>query len=95
MSDIKPQLEFRIEGQTFRVEGSRTETLLDTALKNDIDAPYSCMSGTCNSCQAKLLEGTVEMEFCDALTEDEIQSGEILTCQAIPTSDRVIVQWPE
>ena len=93
MSDTK--LEFRIEGETHRVEGSRQETLLDAALRNDIDAPYSCMSGTCNSCQASLLEGTVEMEFCDALTEEEIQSGEILTCQAVPTSDVVIVQWPE
>ena len=78
---------------TFEVEDD--ESILDGALRNGIDAPYACMSGTCNSCQAKVIEGEVEMEDADALTEEEIESGEILTCCARPKSEEVRVRYPD
>jgi ring-1,2-phenylacetyl-CoA epoxidase subunit PaaE len=78
---------------TFQVESD--ETILDGALRNDIDAPYACMSGTCNSCQAKVVEGEVRMEDADALTEDEIASGEILTCCSYPVSPTLKVRYPD
>lgn len=71
------------------------ETILDGALRNGIDAPYACMSGTCNSCQASVKEGEVEMEDADALTDDEIADGEILTCCAKPTTDTLKVVYPD
>lgn len=78
---------------TFDIEDD--ESILDGALRNGIDAPYACMSGTCNSCQAKVSEGTVAMEGADALTDDEIASGEILTCVARPTSETLKVKYPD
>lgn len=78
---------------TFNIEDD--ESVLDGALRNDIDAPYACMSGTCNSCQAKVVEGDVRMEDPDALTEEEIQSGEVLTCVTYPTSDKLKLRYPD
>ncbi len=81
------------EVSTFEIEDD--ESILDGALRNDIDAPYACMSGTCNSCQAKIIEGEVKMEDADALTEDEIEAGEILTCCSYPTTEKLKVQYPD
>ena len=47
-----------------------------------MDPPYSCTSGSCSTCMAKVLEGKTEMEVCYALDDDEIEEGYILTCQA-------------
>lgn len=82
-------------GEKHDLEAEDGETILDTALRNNIDAPYACMSGTCNSCQAKTLEGSAEMEGAEALTEDEIDEGEILTCCARPTSEVLRIRYPE
>ena len=76
---------------TFEIE--EDESILDGALRNNIDAPYACMSGTCNSCQASVVEGEVTMEDAEALTDDEIESGEILTCCAKPSTDHVKVKY--
>lgn len=82
-------------GEKHELEAEDGETILDTALRNNIDAPYACMSGTCNSCQAKTLEGSAEMEGAEALTDDEIDDGEILTCCARPTSEILHIRYPE
>lgn len=86
---------YELYGEKHELEAEDGETILDTALRNNIDAPYACMSGTCNSCQAKVLEGSAEMEGAEALTEDEIDDGEILTCCARPTSEVVHLRYPE
>ena len=82
-------------GDVFTYEVEDDETILDGALRNGIDAPYACMSGTCNSCQASVVEGSVEMEDADALTDEEIEQGEILTCCAKPTTDILKVKYPD
>lgn len=87
------KVELEIEGKKYTVECSREKTLLEAALDKGIEAPYSCMSGVCNTCQASLVAGQVEMEFCDALSEEEIQKGEILTCQARPVTDEISVVY--
>ncbi len=86
---------YELYGEKHELEAEDGETILDTALRNNIDAPYACMSGTCNSCQAKVLEGSAEMEGAEALTEDEIDDGEILTCCAKPTSEVLHIRYPE
>tara|TARA_B100001057_G_scaffold363880_1_gene366608 strand:- start:632 stop:913 length:282 start_codon:yes stop_codon:yes gene_type:complete len=71
------------------------KTILDLALENDIDAPYSCHGGICSACLAKVSSGTVEMDMNQILTEDEIEDGYILTCQARPTSKEVVINYDE
>lgn len=90
----KAQVVLKIDGETHNIDCDNDETLLEAALRHDIDAPYGCMAGTCNACQAHLSSGSVEMEFCDALSEDEVSQGEVLTCQAKPTSEKIEVEFP-
>lgn len=89
------QVTIELYGDVHTFDIDDDESILDGALRNSIDAPYACMSGTCNSCQAKVLEGQVEMEDADALTDDEIADGEILTCCAKPTTDILKVKFPD
>ena len=89
------KLTIELYGEKHQIETEGNETVLDAALRSNLDAPYACMSGTCNSCQAKVTEGKVEMEDADALTDDEIASGEVLTCCAKPTSDTLKVVYPD
>ena len=73
----------------------QNKTILELALENDIDAPYSCQGGICSTCLAKLNKGSVEMDNNQILTDDEIEGGYILSCQARPTSDEVEVNYDE
>ena len=50
-----------MDGETFKFKMSPTETILDSALDNDIDLPYSCQSGVCSACQGKVITGTVSL----------------------------------
>lgn len=90
-----PKVSLELYGESYDFELEEDESILDGALREGIDAPYACMSGTCNSCQAKVHEGTVRMEDAEALTEDEIASGEVLTCCAFPTSEAIKVEFPD
>ena len=83
----------KIDGEVQNFETEAGETILEAALRVGIDAPYGCMAGTCNACQAHVTKGKVEMEYCDALSDDEIADGEILTCQAKATSPDVEVEF--
>nr|WP_269781638.1 2Fe-2S iron-sulfur cluster-binding protein [Nocardia bovistercoris] len=84
---------------TFTLGGSeRTvpvagRTLLDAALSTGTDVPWSCRSGICGTCRAKLCDGTVEIAFNDVLSERELADGYVLTCQSRPTSDRVSIDY--
>jgi len=70
-------------------------TVLDAALKQGIDAPYSCQGGICSSCMARIKNGTAEMKKNAILTDGEIAEGLILTCQAHPTSPELYVDYDD
>jgi ring-1,2-phenylacetyl-CoA epoxidase subunit PaaE len=57
------------------------------------DVPYGCTNGMCGTCRAKLLEGRVEMDHCYALDKADLDAGFVLTCQAQPRSDRVVLDY--
>ena len=69
------------------------EPILDTAIKQGADLPFSCKGGVCSTCRAKLLEGEVEMEHNYALEPDELEKGFILTCQSHPRTAKVIIDF--
>ena len=79
----------------YNLEMNDDKTILDFALENDIDAPYSCQGGICSSCIARLTEGKAEMRKNQILTDDEVAEGLILTCQAHPTTSKVVVDFDE
>ena len=69
------------------------ETLLQSARRAGFTPPFSCEAGNCATCLAKLTEGTATMRVNDALTEDEVAEGYVLTCQGIPDEGSVTVHY--
>jgi len=69
------------------------DNILDAALNNSADLPYACKGGVCCTCRAKLIEGEVEMAVSYGLEKDEIEAGYILTCQALPLTEKVVVDF--
>jgi ring-1,2-phenylacetyl-CoA epoxidase subunit PaaE len=69
------------------------EPILDAALEQGADLPFSCKSGVCCTCRARLTEGRVAMEVNYALEDDELEAGYILTCQSHPRTERVVVDF--
>lgn len=84
-----------VDDETKTIEMSQKQTILEAALDEDIDAPYSCQGGICSSCLARLKEGEVTMRQNNILTEKEVASGLILTCQAQPTTDTIVVDYDD
>ena len=69
--------------------------VVDAALAAGIRVPYSCKGGMCCTCRARLLEGQVEMTLNYSLEPWEIERGFILTCQAVPKSERLVVDYDQ
>lgn len=69
------------------------ESILDAALRNNADLPFACKGGVCCTCRAKLIEGDIEMEVNYALEKDEVEDGYILTCQSLPKSSKILVDF--
>lgn len=74
---------------------SQNKTILEAALDNDIDAPYSCQGGICSSCIARIIEGEATMRQNNILTDGELAEGLILTCQAQPTTPTIVVDYDD
>ena len=70
-------------------------SILDAASAAGLEVPYSCTSGVCGTCRAKLIEGRVRMERNFALDRKEVASGFVLTCQAHPLTARVVLSFDE
>jgi ring-1,2-phenylacetyl-CoA epoxidase subunit PaaE len=69
--------------------------VVDAALAQGIRVPYSCKGGMCCTCRAKLIEGEARMTTNYSLEPWEIARGFILTCQAVPTTDRLVVDYDQ
>lgn len=81
------------EETTFTMD-SKT-TILTAALKQGLDAPYSCQGGICSSCMAKVTEGKVVMDKNAILSEEEVNDGIILTCQAHPITQKLTIDYDD
>jgi ring-1,2-phenylacetyl-CoA epoxidase subunit PaaE len=71
------------------------ENIIDAALRQGIELPYSCKGGVCSTCRAKLIEGEVDMDVNFALEDYEIARGFILCCQSYPVTDKVVVDFDQ
>jgi ferredoxin-NADP reductase len=83
----------RLEGRRHRIEYEPGDTILDAARRAGLKPPFACQAGSCGTCMAFLDEGKATMRVNDALNLDEVAAGWILTCQAIPPSSRVVVDY--
>ncbi len=91
--DVKLTVHF--DGKPFDMPMTRQEHLLDVALAVGLDLPWSCKGGVCCTCRCKVIEGSVEMDKNFTLEPSEVAAGFVLSCQARPTSDRVVVSFDE
>jgi ring-1,2-phenylacetyl-CoA epoxidase subunit PaaE len=82
-----------LDGRASAFTMGREERVLDAALKVRGELPYACRGGVCSTCRAKLVEGEVSMARNYALEPDEVAAGYILTCQASPTTDKLVVDY--
>jgi ring-1,2-phenylacetyl-CoA epoxidase subunit PaaE len=87
------ELTVTIDGATRTLTVDKGTTILDAALENALDAPFSCKAGVCSTCMCKVKEGAVEMVANHALEDYEVERGYVLSCQSFPTTDRVVIDY--
>ena len=82
-----------IDGKRREVPVAEDEAILDAALRAGMDLPFACKGGMCSTCRAKLVEGEAQTEVNYSLEPWELKAGFILTCQARPCSEKVVVDY--
>ena len=87
------KLKVTLKGEEILLDMPAKKIILDVLVDKKLDPPYSCTSGACSTCMAKVTAGVVKMDACFALEQDEIDAGYILTCQARPISDAVTITY--
>lgn len=81
------------EETTFTMK--QDDDILAASLRNKLDAPYSCQGGVCSSCLAKVTEGKAVMVKNQILTDEELEDGFILTCQAHPVTPKITIDFDD
>jgi ferredoxin len=87
------EVTIKLDRNTITVRYRVGDTLLQTARIAGLAAPSSCEVGNCGTCMARLTNGSARMINNDALTEEEVADGWVLTCQALPTTGTVTVVY--
>jgi ferredoxin len=90
---ISESVQIRIDHKTATVDYSAGDTILETARHGKIYPPFLCQKGNCGTCRALVVAGTAEMRRNAFLTSMDVRDGWILTCQAIPTSHAISVNY--
>jgi ring-1,2-phenylacetyl-CoA epoxidase subunit PaaE len=91
----KTQVTVLVDDEETTFEMSQKQTILEAALDEGVDAPYSCQGGICSSCLARLTEGKATMRQNNILTDGELAEGLILTCQAQPTTSTIVIDYDD
>ncbi len=94
-SSGKTQITVIVDDEETTFEMSPSQTILEAALDEDLDAPYSCQGGICSSCLARIKAGEATMRQNNILNESEVAEGLILTCQAQPTTPTIVVDYDD
>jgi ferredoxin-NADP reductase len=83
----------QIDGRRHRVPYEPGDSILHAARRAGLKPPFACVAGSCGTCMAFLVEGKVAMRVNNALDADEVEEGWVLTCQGVPTSREVVVDY--
>src|SRR5205085_1649567 len=89
------QVTVELDGRTASTAHRAGTTILQAARRMGLAPPFSCEAGNCATCMARVVEGRAEMLANNALTDDEVADGWVLTCQAVPAAPtvRVVYGW--
>ncbi|QIE44594.1 ferredoxin--NADP reductase [Pseudohalocynthiibacter aestuariivivens] len=80
-------------GMDHTISIAKGQTVLEAARASGLTPPFSCQSGVCGACRAKLMNGDVHMRARIALEDDDIKKGAVLTCQAVATSPEIALDY--
>jgi ring-1,2-phenylacetyl-CoA epoxidase subunit PaaE len=83
----------KLDGRTTELRMGSGERVLDAALRARPELPFACRGGVCSTCRARIVEGTVNMVTNWALEPDDVAAGFALTCQSVPTSEKIFVDY--
>lgn len=86
-------VDLTLYGQKWSFQMPFDKPVLDAAIEQGLDLPFSCKGGMCCTCRAKLDDGKVDMRVSYGLEPGEIDQGYILTCQSIPKSEKIVVDF--
>ena len=89
------EIQARIDGEVCTIPASREKSILDQLLDKGYNVPFSCASGNCMTCMARLKEGKVFQIEEGILDEDNRKNLELLTCQSYPLSQKVFVDYDD
>tara|TARA_X000000950_G_scaffold151611_1_gene186629 strand:- start:2352 stop:2639 length:288 start_codon:yes stop_codon:yes gene_type:complete len=84
-----------IDGENINFSMDKDNNILDEALANGLDVPYSCQGGVCTTCMGKLEKGKVLMDDDQMLSDEEINDGLMLTCISKPDSDEIVINYDD
>ncbi|OJF12326.1 1,2-phenylacetyl-CoA epoxidase subunit PaaE [Couchioplanes caeruleus] len=84
-----------LDGRSTTASIPEGQTILEGAQRSRPDLPFACKGGVCGTCRARVVEGDVEMRRNFALEQNEVDAGFILTCQSVPLSAKVIVDFDD
>ena len=82
-----------LDGRTTTSALSRESSILDSASRVRPDLPFACKGGVCGTCRAQVTEGEADMRRNYALEPAEVDAGYVLTCQTVPCSDTLTVDY--
>jgi len=91
-ADKDHEVTIRYDGQEDKVLVPAGKAILETALDQGIDLPYSCQSGLCTACRGKALSGKVKLDEEEGLSKSEREEGYVLTCVGHPLTDDVVIE---
>ncbi|WP_298849191.1 2Fe-2S iron-sulfur cluster-binding protein [uncultured Ruegeria sp.] len=93
VTGIAAKAQVNLGGSTYEVPVSADQTLLNAILAAGLTPPFSCQSGVCGACKARLTKGQVHMHARMALEDSDVTRGEILSCQSVATSDELSISF--
>lgn len=94
-ADAPGTITIHLDRKTASVPRMPNETLLESARRAGLTPPFSCEAGNCGTCMARLTDGAATMRNNEALDQDEIDEGYVLTCQAVPDTPSVTVHYDD
>jgi ferredoxin len=92
-TSVTEEVVIRLEQRETVVTYQRGDTILEAARRAGLNPPFSCEQGNCATCMAHLDEGDVTMRANNVLSSDDLDEGFVLTCQGVPTSLKVVVDY--
>ena len=83
----------RLGGREHSIEYRAGDTVLGAIRRAGLKGPFNCQQGNCGTCIARLETGTASMRANNALDDDEVEEGWVLTCQAVPAGREVVIVY--